>query len=501
MSAADNILEIRGLCKSFGSTRANINIDFTLKRGEIKGLIGENGSGKSTLLSQIAGLYRSDAGEMTLNGKPYSPSSPLDANRAKIAMVMQELGVVEKLPVGINVYLGRLEQFSSRGAVNMKSLNGAVSRLFSEWNLPPMPPNAVVSGMMIEQRKIIELARALSVEPDILLLDEITQSLSLNNRNSLYALIRRLKDMGRSVIVITHDIDEMLAISDSITVLRDGEVVGDVKASEVTADEIRYMMVGRNISGDYYRADTAPDYAEEVVLTAEGLTVEGEIEDVSFQLHRGEILGFVGLSDSGIHSVGKAVFGLAKAGKGRVALGSGGEVKNTRDAIAGSMGYVPKDRDNEALMIHASIFHNATLPSLKEFRGPAGFLSPARLRKLSGDIVKKLSVKCTGIQQAMDALSGGNKQKVNLGRWLAKDLKVLVLDCPTRGVDVGVKGYIYELMKQAKAQGIAMILISDELTEALGMADRLIVMKDGRIVRTILRGEDFTERSIIEVMI
>jgi ribose transport system ATP-binding protein len=292
----------------------------------------------------------------------------------------------------------------------------------------------------------------------------------------------------------------MLAISDSLPFLRDGEVVGDVKAERPRPT--RYVHDGRpQHQRDYYRSDSAPDYSDEVVLAAENLTVEGEIEDVSFELHKGEILGFVGLSDSGIHSVGKAVFGLSKAKRGRVVLASGSEIRSTRDAIAGRMGYVPKDRDNEALMIRASIFHKATLPSLNELKRAAGFLSPRRLNKLSADIVDKLSVKCTGIHQSMDALSGGNKQKVNLGRWLAKDLKVLVLDCPTRGVDVGVKGYIYELMKQAKAEGIAMILISDELTEALGMADRLIVMKDGRAVRTILRGEDFTERSIIEVMI
>jgi ribose transport system ATP-binding protein len=501
MSSGENILEIRGLYKSFGSTRANRNVNFMLKRGEIKGLIGENGSGKSTLLSQIAGLYGYDSGEMLLDGKPYAPASPLEANSAKIAMVTQELGVVDKLTVGINVFLGRLDKFAKNGIVNIKKLNKAAARVFEVWGLPSVPLGAMMSGMLIEERKIVELARALSVEPDILLLDEITQSLSLNNRNLLYALINKLKAMGKSVIVITHDIDEMLAISDSITVLRDGEVVGDVKSSETTADQIRYMMVGRNISGDYYRADHAPDYANEVVLKVDNVTIPGEVESISFDLHKGEILGFCGLSDSGIHSVGKAVFGLSKKAGGSIRLTGSGEIKSAPDAIRSNMAYVPKDRDNEALMIHASIHDNCTLPSLNELKGAAGFLSPARLKKLSSDTVKKLSVKCTGIHQAMEALSGGNKQKVNLGRWLAKDLKVLVLDCPTRGVDVGVKGYIYGLMKQAKTEGIATILISDELTEVLGMADRLIVMKDGRMIKTIRRDEEFTEHSVIEVMI
>jgi ribose transport system ATP-binding protein len=497
----ENILEIRGLSKSFGSTKANVNIDFTVKKGEIKGLIGENGSGKSTLLSQIAGVYKSDSGEMLVGGEPYDPSSPLDANENKIAMVMQELGVVSKLPVGINVFLGRLDRFSKAGTINIKKLNQAVVDLFNEWDLPLLPPGSSMLGMIIEQRKLVELVRALSVEPDILLLDEITQSLSSDNRQKLYAIINRLKDMGKSVIVITHDVEEMMEITDTITVLRDGEVVGTVNTSESTAADIRYMMVGREISGDYYRADHTPDYSDEVVLSADGITIDGKLEDISFEVHKGEILGFGGLSDSGIHSIGRAVFGLEKLNKGTVRLGDEQPIKSAKNALNSNMAYVPKDRDKDALMIHDTIFANATLPSLTELEGAVGYLSAKKLNKLAKETVKKLSVKTTGVHQVMDALSGGNKQKVNLGRWLAKDLKVLVLDCPTRGVDVGVKVYIYSLMKQAKKDGIAIILISDELTEILGMADRLIVMKDGRITKTIRRDEEFTEHSVIEVMI
>ncbi|MDR2487123.1 MAG: sugar ABC transporter ATP-binding protein [Clostridiales Family XIII bacterium] len=501
MSEQKNLLEIRGLYKSFGSTKANVNIDFTLRPGEIKGLIGENGSGKSTLLSQIAGIYGHDAGEMSVKGRPYSPASPLDANRAGIAMVMQELGVIDKLPVGINMYLGRLDRFTKGGVINRKLLREEANAVLEKWGLPELGTNAMPSGT-IEHNKIIELARALSVDPDILLLDEITQSLSLNNRNKLYSIMERFKEMGRSVIVITHDIDEMVAIADSITVLRDGEVVGDVRTSETSAEQIRYMMVGREISGDYYRADLAPDYRDEVVLKADNLTVAGEIEDLSFDVHRGEILGFCGLSDSGIHSVGKALFGLAKLQAGRVTLaGTGAAVKDGPAALRQKMAYVPKDRDNEALMLHARIIDNATLPSLGILKAALDFLSPRKLKRLSSEMIDKLSVKTTGYAQNIDALSGGNKQKVNLGRWLAKDLDVLILDCPTRGVDVGVKAYIYQLMKEAKEQGIAMVLISDELTEVIGMADNLIVMKDGRQVRRIERGASFTEQSVIEVMI
>ncbi len=499
---AENILEIRGLNKHFGPTHANKNVDFTVKKGEIHGLIGENGSGKSTLLSQIAGLYRRDSGEMFVDGVPYDPANPIDANRHGISMVMQELGVVGNLPAGVNVFLGRTGQFSRFGIVNMRKMRREAQAQFEKWDLDVPPLNQMTDGMMIESRKMIELARALSVDPQLLLLDEVTQSLSLNNRRKLYELIRKFKDMGRSVIVITHDIEEMVEITDTITVLRDGAVIGSVNSQETSPDEIRMMMVGREISGDYYRADMTPTYGENVVLEVSDLTVPHELEEVSFTVHEGEILGFCGLSDSGIHAVGRAVYGLSKPTRGRVFLKANGvELTSPTTALNNNVGYVPKDRDNEALMIRASIRDNFCLPSLTELKGPVGYLRPGKLKKLAADMVDSLSVKCTGIAQTMDALSGGNKQKVNFGRWLAKDLKLLILDCPTRGVDVGVKAYIYSLMNEAKAKGIATILISDELTEVLGMADRLLVMKDGRVTRTISRGEDFTEQTVIGVMI
>lgn len=499
-------LEIRGLSKRFGPTLANSNIDFKLAKGEVRGLIGENGSGKSTLLSQIAGLYSRDSGEMFVNGEPYDPHSPLDANAHKISMVMQELGVVGNLPASVNVFLGRTDLFAKSGIVSLKKMKKAAQEQFEKWDLTMPPLDRMTDGMMIESRKMIELARALSVDPDIILLDEVTQSLSLNNRRKLYDLIKKFKEMGRSVIVITHDIEEMIEITDTITVLRDGEVVGNVVSAETTPDEIRMMMVGREVSGDYYRADMAPDYAEEVVLEVRDLTVPHEISDVSFDVHAGEILGFCGLSDSGIHSVGKAVYGLSKSSKGSVVLKTAANdsivIKTPTQALKNNMGYVPKDRDNEALLIHASIKDNFALPSLTELQGAAGLLVPAKVNRLASEMSEKFSVKCTGIFQPMDALSGGNKQKVNFGRWLAKDdLKLVILDCPTRGVDVGVKAYIYALMKEAKKSGIAMILISDELTEVLGMADRLFVMKDGVVTKEIRRDEDFTEQSVIGVMI
>jgi ribose transport system ATP-binding protein len=307
--------------------------------------------------------------------------------------------------------------------------------------------------------------------------------------------------MGRSVIVITHDVEEMIEITDRVTVLRDGKVTGVLNSSETTPDEIKYLMVGREISGDYYRSDATPDYDEGApVLTAKNISVGGEIEDVSFEVHRGEILGFCGISDSGIHTIGRAVYGLEKLSGGEVLLGDE-SLKSPTWALASNMAYVPKDRDNDALMMQASIWENFALPSITELTGKMCYIAPGKLRALAQKMSEQMAVKCRDIYQPMTDLSGGNKQKVNLGRWLAKDIKLLILDCPTRGVDVGVKAYIYALMKQAKADGIAIILISDELTEVLGMSDRLCVMRSGKLRAIIPRGEEFTEHSLIKVMV
>lgn len=498
----DHILEVKGLCKYFGSTIANKNIDFTLKPGEIRGLAGENGSGKSTLLQQIAGIYLKDEGRMVLNGKEYDPQNPLDAKNNKIGIVVQELGVLNTLPAGVNVFAGNWKQFSRFGIINMKKMYQKANDIFEMYDLMKIPLNADCAEMSIESRKMLELARALSGNPDILILDEVTQSLSQNNREMLYQLITRLQKEGKTIVIITHDLEEMLEICDNITVLRDGEVITTKACSELDTDEIKRLMVGRQVNSAYYREDAVADYKEEVVLQAEHVNVPYTLNDISFELHRGEILGFCGLSDSGIHEIGTAVFGLSHDRTGSVTLTEGNIlIKNELIAGKNGMAYVPKDRDGSALMIRDSILNNFVLPSTTELQSKCMYLSPAKLKSFAQNGIEEFNVKCNGIHQKMQDLSGGNKQKVNLGRWLLKDLNVLVLDCPTRGVDVSVKAYIYHVMSEVKKKGLSIILISDELPELLGMADRLIVMKDGCIKGEFIRGNNFTQEALIEVMV
>lgn len=497
------VLKIEQLCKRFGPTIANHNISLQINAGEVIGLAGENGSGKSTLLSQIAGVYKNDSGTMTLNGKPYSPSSALEANSCGIAMVVQELGTVACLPAGNNIFLGRMDQYKKFGIVDFGAMDKEIKRICARWDIPAIDSHKEMGQLDVESKKMVELVRALSADPKILILDEITQSLSQNNRNILFSIIKKFREEGRVVLLITHDVEEMIEISDRILVLRDGEVVTEMDSRKTTVDEVKQRMVGRAINHGYYREDTEASHGEEVVLTVKGLSVDGVFDPLDFELHAGEILGFCGLSDSGIHAVGKALYGVTTDGRrGSVFLNhSKKEVTGAAAALRSKVGYLPKERDHDCLMLGASIKDNFSLANLGEMTGKLGFISSRRLEQNAGQLVEHYQVKCSDIHQSIGHLSGGNKQKVNLGRWMAKDLDVLILDCPTRGVDVGVKAYIYQLMKAAKEKGIAIILISDELTEVLGMSDRIIVMKNGAVVSRLDRGADFTEEKVIEVMV
>jgi ribose transport system ATP-binding protein len=502
VTQGDVILRTEKLCKSFGPTRANVDIDFSLSRGEIRGLVGENGSGKSTLLSQIAGVVSSDSGMMTLNGEGYAPTSPLDAYARKIGIVVQELGVIAALPAGLNVFLGRMEKYTKSGLIDIRKMNADICELAQKWELNDIPLDRLTGALSVEARKQIELLRALAVDPDILILDEITQALSYDNRKKLYSLVRRFKEMGRSVLLISHDLEEVMDIADTLTILRDGEIVDTTKASGITMAELKRKMVGREMEGEYYRADDKPSHGDKLVLSVKNLTVGSDVEDVSFDVRSGEIVGFCGLSDSGIHTIGKALYGLSEETKGSVRLAEKEiEITSSNVALQNNVAYVPKERDGEGLMIQASIRDNFCLPSLDDMKGPLGMLWPKRLNGGADQSKEAFSVRCRDIFQEVGGLSGGNKQKINLGRWIAKDLSLLILDCPTRGVDVGVKAYIYQLMKELKEKGMGIVLISDELLEVLGMSDRILVVKNGKVAEEIHRGPGFSEEAIIEVML
>lgn len=501
---AEELLRIEHLHKRFGITHANRDISLTLDKGEIRALAGENGSGKSTLTSIISGMQQPTEGTMYLSGAPYKPADPLEANKAQVSMVVQELGVITTLTGAMNIFLGKTDRFKRMGLVDTKAMERAAEEIFETWNLVRVPLNIPCAHLTMEQRKIIELARALYIQPELLILDEITQSLSQDTRQVIYRLKERFKKEGRSIILISHDLEEAFEFSDSVTVLRDGEVVKTVSTEELTVDELKQMMVGRKIDGDYLRTDHRMDFEEEVLLEVKDMGLsDGRLNDISFELHKGEILGVCGLSDAGIHILGSALFGISDAKRTGTVLDkkTGKELKTPQDVLRSGGAYLSKNRDEEGLMMADTIRNNMYLPSAGELAGFMGMTREKDINALAQKAYAAFDVKAEGIGQPIGKLSGGNKQKINLGRWLVKDLNYIILDCPTRGVDIGVKAYIYQVLKQKKAEGVGCLLITDELTEALGMADRILIMKNGRLSGILERGEDFSESKIIEVML
>lgn len=499
---ADEMLRIEGVSKSFGPTLANKDINLVLEKGILLGLAGENGSGKSTLASMVCGMQKKDSGKFYKNGEEYDPHSPADAAAHGIAMVVQELGVVGGLPGIVNMFLGKMKKYKKGVAVDLAAMNRDAAAVFEKWELPKVPLDVPAGQLSIEQRKIMELARALITDPDFLVLDEISQALSMDNRQVLYKFIEKFKSQGKTILMVTHDLEEMVTICDQIAVLRDGVIVECKDAKAYTMDELKRQMIGREVSGDYYRDDQEESYQDEVVLEVRNLTVPGKCEDISFDLHKGEILGVCGLSDAGIHELGSAIFGLEEGRTGTVTVKTTGTVlKKPGDLVKTKGAYLSKDRDAHGLMLDAGIGANLIIPSLTNLSGSAFFLSPAKTKNLAEKASQAFEVKSSGLGHIVRRLSGGNKQKVNLSRWLVKDLDYVILACPTRGVDIGVKAYIYSVLRKAKAEGIATIMISDELPEAMGMADRILVMKEHKAAAMLSRNSDFNEETMMEVML
>lgn len=496
------IFKAESMRKYFGVTHANDDVSIEIPAGHIRGLIGENGSGKSTLISMIAGISRKDSGMMYLGGSPYNPASPLDARKRKIGTVVQELGLIDGLPVGMNLFLGAMDPFKRKnGIVDTKKLFAEAQHQLRKWGFPDIPARQSTGSLSVENKKLVELVRALSINPELLILDEITQALSLNNRKKLIDIIIQLKREGRAVLIVTHDIEEMVAITDSITVMRDGRVVAERDSEQTTTGEIKRLMVGRDINNVYYRENKPSPVTGDTVFEVRNLCSD-KFKNVSFDLHKGEIIGICGLSDSGIHELAESLFAVRKVKNGTITLtGKNAALRTPKQAMDMGMGYVPKDRDHQALMVHDSIRHNIALAAVEMTRQSFGFLNPSKACRLSEDAIRQFQIKTSGPDQTVSGLSGGNRQKVNLARWSVQNKDILILDCPTRGVDIGVKAYIYRTMITAKEKGVAIILVSDELPEILGMSDTVLVMKDGEIVKQIPRGNDFSEETIIEVMI
>ena len=494
-------LQIQNLNKSFGVTKAVKDVSFNVNKGEIHALIGENGSGKSTLTNMLTGIYSMDSGKFILDGKEVAPKNQVEANDDGISIIVQELGTLSGLTVAENIFLGHEKQFVKCGIKNTNAMNKKASELLKEYGFDKINASAMIDDYDFEDRKLIEIVKATYFNPKIVVVDETTTALSSEGRDVLYKQMEKVRKGGNSVIFISHDLPEILEKSDTITILRDGVYIDTVKSKDVTEEDLKRLMVGREVTGDYYREDYGEKVSDEVVLSVKNVTVPGLISNVSFELHKGEILGFGGLSESGMHEVGKAIFGASYDREGKVVLADGTEINDIPTAIKNSIAYTSKDRDNESVVLNQSIEDNICLPSLNSLSNGVGLLNDKKLGEFSNKFAKQMSVKMVGVKQFVSELSGGNKQKVVLARWIGKDSDIVVLDSPTRGIDIKVKQDIYRLMNQMRKSGKSIIMISEELMELIGMCDRIIIMKDGKISGELERDKDIDENSLISVMV
>lgn len=495
------LLEVQDMCKNFGETRALRGVAFQAKAGEIRGLIGENGSGKSTLTSIMAGMQPATSGSMTYHGKPWKPSTVLEGLKAGIGMVVQETGTLGDITVAENLFLGEYDQFKTHMVISRKKMNEEAKKALSRVGLGDVNPARPVRLLDMQTRKLIELARVMNHDPDILVVDETTTALGQSGREILYKVMHDMAAGGRSVIIVSHDLEEMMEHCDTLTILRDGEIIDNLAREQYEPNLIKRLMVGREIKGNYYRVDN-DGYEETVVLKADYISTLEELLCVKMELHKGEILGIGGLSDCGMHTLGHALYGLEEVLDGEVTLTEKGvKVTDAITAYQNKMGYVSKDRDNESLEQNASIFANIASTGYRVNRWFGPFISQKKESEYVEKQIEGLLIKCSGPHQQVKTLSGGNKQKVVFGKWVAYDSDILILDCPTRGVDVGVKAAMYQLIYDMKTQGKSIIMISEEMPELIGMSDRILIMKDGKITGEFFRQNGFSEHDLIECMI
>lgn len=496
------LIEVKNMTKFFGPTQALKGVNMKFYRGEIRGLIGENGSGKSTVTSIIAGMQAASGGEMIYKGQNWKPENMVEAQKAGISMVLQEANTIPDCTVAENLLAGRFDEFSRYGFVSMKKANAEAEKMLQKFGITNIHANDSINRLTFEDRKLIEIVRCVSDETEVFVVDETTTALSMEGRQILYKLIHELKDKGKSVIFISHDMDEILEQCTDLTVLRDGNIIGHLNREEMHApnavQRIRYMMVGREIGEAYYREDYDTSHSDEVALELKNISF-GLIRDFSLTLHKGEIVGFGGLSGCGMHEVGRAAFGLEKLELGSV-VRNGKEIRTCLQAIESGIGYISKNRDKEALILDGSIQDNIVLPLLSSLEHGT-FISPASEKKRADKEIDSFRIKCSSGKQWVNTLSGGNKQKVSFAKWTARGAEVLIMDCPTRGVDIGVKQSMYALIAQMKKEGKAIILISEEMAELIGMADKIIIMKDFRKSGEVMRTPKLKETDIIEYMI
>lgn len=492
---SETFLQMKHITKRFPGVLALNDVQFTLRRGEVHALLGENGAGKSTLMKILSGVYQPDEGEIIFEDKPVSFSDPLSAQNVGITIIHQEFNLFPELTVEENIFIGREFCKKNRWRLDEKQQRQATIEILQKLNLA-IKPDTLVADLTVAQQQMVEIAKAISVNARILIMDEPTAALTETEIESLFRVTRLLKEQGTGIVYISHRLEELALIADRATVMRDGQYISTVDYECVKISDLIAMMVGRDLGNIYPRREALQQRIP--VLKVNGLTRKGVLNDINFTLYGGEILGFAGLMGAGRTELARAIFGADSIDSGTLKLnGKETVIKDISDAIQQGISYLTEDRKKEGLALNLSVERNIMLGNYPEYSDRFGNVDSRRCQQTSEEQVKALRIKTPNLEQAALNLSGGNQQKIIIARWVCKDTDILIFDEPTRGIDVGAKLEIYELMNRLVAKGKSIIMISSELPEVLGMCDRILVMRSGRITGE-LSAKEATQEKIMQ---
>ncbi len=489
------LLRLEDITKTFPGVQALSNCRFELHSGEVHALVGENGAGKSTLMKVVSGIYQKDTGHIYYKGSEVEIPNPRVAQQLGISIIHQELNLMPHLTVAQNIFIGREPRGRFWGFLDDKIINEQAERLFAMLNLQ-LDPTTRIADLTVARQQMVEIAKALSFNSDVLIMDEPTAALTETEIDELFRIIQQLRERGVGIVHISHRLEELQQISDRVTVMRDGRIIDTVLTKEASIDQIISMMVGRTI---YEAAPEIPEKpSQEIVLEVKNLKRDNLIRDVSFQLKKGEILGIAGLMGAGRTEVARAIFGADPIDSGEIYVkGRKVEIKSPRDAVARGIGYLSEDRKRYGLTLGMTVDENIVLASLKYFTRWLGWIDQSKITYAANEMVRKINIKTPSLRQRVKFLSGGNQQKVIVGKWLTADTEVLIFDEPTRGIDVGAKSEVYKLLNELIHQGKSIIMISSELPEILRMSHRVLIMCEGRITGEI-RAAEATQENIMQ---
>jgi len=488
------ILRMEGISKAFPGVQALDNVDFEAAAGKVVAMVGENGAGKSTLMKILCGAYRKDAGRTFLQGQETEIESPNHAQRLGIAIIYQEFNLTPNQSAAANIFISREPRQSGLGRffnfVDRRRMEREAQEHLSRVGAR-VPATTLIRDLSVAQQQMVEVAKALAVDARIIIMDEPTSALGEDEVETLFEIIGTLKEQGIAIIFITHRLEEVFRIADQVVVLRDGRQVGNMPISEASPEKIIHLMVGRELTDMFHKEKVE---IGEPLVEARGLTRRGVVEDVSFTLRRGEILGFAGLVGAGRTETARLLFGVDRKDAGEIWVdGQRVRINSPLEAVAAGLGFVPEDRTTQGLVLKLPVLENIVLTSLDDY-SRAGWMDQRGLRDTAQSYVNKLDIRTPHLRQKAMFLSGGNQQKVVVAKWLALQPKVLIMDEPTRGIDVGAKAEVHALMSELAREGMGIIMISSELPEILGMSDRILVMHEGRVAAILDRAEATQEK-------